>query len=254
MTHLNREETCEVRREVLGLNAKLWGLSFGLIGGFGLFVSKIILLLNGGERVGPTLGLWTRRLIDASTKSADPTVVSPVPYAPPLSSIRRAGEVPPSSACPPPRRVRRLSPARFRAARLRFSSIRRNARMADHPSARRSAAQAAPLRSRPSALHLLRWRRRRSTRPALRNPGRRHRAFSLGSHVRCSSSSRVPGSPGATDIRLVLPVSSSLQKDITGAVGNPVEYLVLPNVVEETTFAPTVLGSQWDPTSSCSWD
>ena len=57
MTHLNREETREVRREVLRLNAKLWGLSFGLIGGFGLFVSTVILVLKGGERVGPHLAL-----------------------------------------------------------------------------------------------------------------------------------------------------------------------------------------------------
>jgi hypothetical protein len=57
MTHLNREEAQEVRREVMRLNAKVWGLSFGLIGGFGLFLSTIFLILKGGQRVGPHLGL-----------------------------------------------------------------------------------------------------------------------------------------------------------------------------------------------------
>ena len=57
MTQLSRDEAREVRREVLRLNAKLWGLSFGLIGGFGLFLSTIILVLKGGERVGPHLAL-----------------------------------------------------------------------------------------------------------------------------------------------------------------------------------------------------
>jgi hypothetical protein len=57
MTYLDPEEARAVRREVLRLNAKAWGLSFGLIGGLGLFVSTIILVIKGGERVGPHLGL-----------------------------------------------------------------------------------------------------------------------------------------------------------------------------------------------------
>lgn len=57
MTHLDREEAREVRREVLRLNAKVWGLSFGLLGGLGLFVSTIVLVLKGGEQIGPHLGL-----------------------------------------------------------------------------------------------------------------------------------------------------------------------------------------------------
>jgi hypothetical protein len=54
---LDREEARALRREVLRLNAKVWGLSFGLLGGFGLFVSTVILVLKGGQRVGPHLGL-----------------------------------------------------------------------------------------------------------------------------------------------------------------------------------------------------
>ncbi len=57
MTHLDREEARAVRREVLRLNAKAWGLSYGLLGGLGVFVSTMILVLKGGERVGPHLGL-----------------------------------------------------------------------------------------------------------------------------------------------------------------------------------------------------
>jgi hypothetical protein len=57
MTYLDPEEARTVRREVLRLNAKAWGLSFGVIGGLGLFLSTIILVIKGGERVGPHLGL-----------------------------------------------------------------------------------------------------------------------------------------------------------------------------------------------------
>jgi hypothetical protein len=57
MTHLESEEARAIRREVLRLNARAWGLSFGLIGGLGLFLSTIILVLKGGERVGPHLSL-----------------------------------------------------------------------------------------------------------------------------------------------------------------------------------------------------
>lgn len=46
-----------VRREVLRLNAKAWGLSFGVLGGLGLFAPTMILVLKGGEHVGPHLGL-----------------------------------------------------------------------------------------------------------------------------------------------------------------------------------------------------
>lgn len=57
MIQLDREETRVIRREVLRLNAKVWGLSFGLLGGLGLFVSTLVLVLKGGEQVGPHLGL-----------------------------------------------------------------------------------------------------------------------------------------------------------------------------------------------------
>src|SRR5206468_6191238 len=41
-----------------------------------------------------------------------------------------------------------------------------------------------------------------------------------------------------SDIRVALPVSASLQRDIVKAVGDLVECRVLPNVVDEATFTP----------------
>lgn len=57
MIHSNLDEARAVQRQVLRLNAKAWGLSFGLLAGLGLFVSTVILVLKGGDPVGPHLGL-----------------------------------------------------------------------------------------------------------------------------------------------------------------------------------------------------
>jgi hypothetical protein len=57
MAHPEQEETHLVHQEVLRLKAKAWGVSFGLLCGLGLFVATLILVLKGGERVGPHLGL-----------------------------------------------------------------------------------------------------------------------------------------------------------------------------------------------------
>ncbi len=57
MSRLDQEEARVVRQEVLRLSVKAWGVSFGLLGGLGLFVSTLILVMKGGERVGPHLGL-----------------------------------------------------------------------------------------------------------------------------------------------------------------------------------------------------
>lgn len=43
----------------------------------------LVLARNHPNNVLPTLGLWTKRLVQASLAVADPTVVAPVPYAPP---------------------------------------------------------------------------------------------------------------------------------------------------------------------------
>jgi glycosyltransferase involved in cell wall biosynthesis len=52
----------------------------------------LVLARNYPNNAFPTLGLWTERLVAASRAVADPTVVAPVPYAPPLvpsASVRR---------------------------------------------------------------------------------------------------------------------------------------------------------------------
>ena len=43
--------------ELMRLNGVTLGLAFGLVFGFGIFVSTIILLIKGGEQVGPHLAL-----------------------------------------------------------------------------------------------------------------------------------------------------------------------------------------------------
>jgi teichuronic acid biosynthesis glycosyltransferase TuaC len=52
----------------------------------------LVLARNYPNNAFPTLGLWTERLVAASSAVAEPTVVAPVPYAPPflpLATMRR---------------------------------------------------------------------------------------------------------------------------------------------------------------------
>ena len=52
----------------------------------------LVLARNYPNNAFPTLGLWTERIVAASRLVADPTVVAPVPYAPPLvpaATVRR---------------------------------------------------------------------------------------------------------------------------------------------------------------------
>lgn len=51
------DEARAVRRAVLVLNAKVWGIAIGLLCGVVLFASTLILVLKGGTHVGPHLGL-----------------------------------------------------------------------------------------------------------------------------------------------------------------------------------------------------
>ena len=46
-----------VRGALLRLNARVWGITVGLIAGLMLFVATNVLVLRGGEVVGPHLGL-----------------------------------------------------------------------------------------------------------------------------------------------------------------------------------------------------
>ena len=47
----------------------------------------LVIARNYPNNVIPTLGLWTHRLVKAAASSADPVVIAPVPYAPPLRPI-----------------------------------------------------------------------------------------------------------------------------------------------------------------------
>lgn len=46
-----------VQTTLLQLNARAWGISFGLLLGGGLFLATVVLVLKGGQLVGKHLGL-----------------------------------------------------------------------------------------------------------------------------------------------------------------------------------------------------
>ena len=47
----------ELRATILRLNARAWGIAFGLLLGGGLFIATNVLVLKGGENVGQHLQL-----------------------------------------------------------------------------------------------------------------------------------------------------------------------------------------------------
>lgn len=47
----------ELQNTLLRLNARAWGIALGLTLGLGLFVATNVLVLKGGDVVGPNLGL-----------------------------------------------------------------------------------------------------------------------------------------------------------------------------------------------------
>jgi hypothetical protein len=51
------EESLTIRNAVLRLNARAWGISFGLLAGLGLFGATLYLVIKGGENVGQHLQL-----------------------------------------------------------------------------------------------------------------------------------------------------------------------------------------------------
>lgn len=56
---MEREEEL-LEKAVVRLNAKLTGLVLGFLFGFGLFLATIILVIKGGDVVGPHLGLLSQ--------------------------------------------------------------------------------------------------------------------------------------------------------------------------------------------------
>ena len=57
MTTLSNAEQKVLRRRLLVLNSKAWGVATGLLGGLTLFIATIALVIKGGENVGEHLGL-----------------------------------------------------------------------------------------------------------------------------------------------------------------------------------------------------
>lgn len=47
----------DLRRAVARLNERAWGITMGLLLGLGLFIATNILVVKGGQTVGPHLGL-----------------------------------------------------------------------------------------------------------------------------------------------------------------------------------------------------
>src|SRR6476620_4305154 len=54
---LTPDEQRVLRKVIREVNEQGWGLSFGLLLGFGLLIATNILVLKGGNRVGPHLSL-----------------------------------------------------------------------------------------------------------------------------------------------------------------------------------------------------
>ena len=51
------DEAAELRRAIQKLNERAWGIAVGLLLGGGLFIATMILVIRGGETVGPHLEL-----------------------------------------------------------------------------------------------------------------------------------------------------------------------------------------------------
>jgi glycosyltransferase involved in cell wall biosynthesis len=208
----------------------------------------LVLARNYPNNVLPTLGLWTQRLVLASAGSAEPVVISPVPYAPPLLPVeafakfrrvlpsRRDGTwdvLHPRVPTPPGYAFHRYEAAlwwpviRRLAERLhagrRFDLIHAHFMYPDGVVAARLARR---LGIPAVVTEHTGWRQTFEAHPDVERQVRR----ALG------------------DIRLVLPVSRSLERDIVALAGEGVECRVLPNVVDETIFRPDERGDGRDPT------
>lgn len=57
MSKITTQEQQVMRREMLRLNSKAWGVATGLLAGLSIFVATIVLVIKGGENVGQHLGL-----------------------------------------------------------------------------------------------------------------------------------------------------------------------------------------------------
>lgn len=53
----DRDQSLSLQSAVLRLNARAWGIAFGLLAGLGLFGATVFLILKGGDTVGQHLQL-----------------------------------------------------------------------------------------------------------------------------------------------------------------------------------------------------
>jgi len=51
------DESVELKRAIQRLNERAWGVAIGLLSGLGLFIATNVLVIRGGEEVGPHLAL-----------------------------------------------------------------------------------------------------------------------------------------------------------------------------------------------------
>lgn len=54
---MDAQELQQVRKALLKMNEQGWGIAIGLLLGFSLLAATIILIIKGGDVVGPHLGL-----------------------------------------------------------------------------------------------------------------------------------------------------------------------------------------------------
>ena len=54
---LTQEEQAALQKTILRIHEQGWGVAIGLLFGLGLFVATNVLVLRGGDPVGPHLGL-----------------------------------------------------------------------------------------------------------------------------------------------------------------------------------------------------
>lgn len=207
----------------------------------------LVLARNYPNNVLPTLGLWTQRLVLASMRSADPTVISPVPYAPPLlpveafAKFRRVAPhrremtydvFHPRVPIPPGFALHRYEAAlwwpwiRRIADRLhaehRFDLIHAHFMFPDGVVGARLAQRFGI----PAVVtEHTDWRQTFDAQPAVKAQVLR----------------------ALTRVRMVLPVSPSLCRGIMDVAGDRVEVRVLPNVVDETIFHPIETEAMRDP-------
>lgn len=202
----------------------------------------LVLARNYPNSVFPTLGLWTRRLVSAGSGIAEPTVIAPVPFAPPLLPIESYAQfrrVPrrrrepdanggyevfhPRIPLPPGNALQRFEVA------LSWPIIRRLAETLH--------------RDRPFDLihsHFIfpegviaaRLGRRWgipvvSTEGASWNPWL-DQALSIRRQV-------LQALPG---LRFILPVSETLRRNIDTVVDGKAVYRIVPNLIDEDTFRP----------------